>query len=118
MQPILTADSFRRNSRHFKFQFVYAGYSDAVKTADLIVLQTLRYAPGLQNGGAGFVQRSAEGCRTSRMKLTKNLQVIRRPHYVVDAIFIFRGKFEIKHSNSCGCYLVLIHQLLVKQGRR
>ena len=38
MQPILTADSFRRNSGHFQFQFVHAGHSDAVKTADLIVI--------------------------------------------------------------------------------
>ena len=37
MQPILTADSFRLNSGHFQFQIINAGYSDAVKTADLIV---------------------------------------------------------------------------------
>ena len=77
-----TADSFRRFSEISEVLFGLSKYSDAVSAGDLSVLQTLRYAPGLQNGGAGFVQRSAEGCRTSRMKLTKNLQVIRRPHYV------------------------------------
>ena len=80
MQPILAADSFRLNSGDFQILSVHTVSPDAAKSADDLVLQTLRYAPGLQNGGAGFVQRSAEGSRTCRMKLTKNLQVIRRPH--------------------------------------
>jgi hypothetical protein len=37
MQPILTAGSFRHISEHFQVQLVYASFSDAVKTADLIV---------------------------------------------------------------------------------
>jgi hypothetical protein len=38
MQPILTADSFRHISGRFQIRFVYASLSDAVKTADLIVM--------------------------------------------------------------------------------
>ena len=74
--------------------------SYAVPAGEQLVLQTLRYAPGLQNGGAGFVQRSAEGSRTCRMKLTKNLQVIRRPHYAqntTDEMLINR---EIENTPS------------------
>jgi hypothetical protein len=41
MQPILTADFFRQYSGRFQFQFAHAGYSDAVKTADLIVITIL-----------------------------------------------------------------------------
>ena len=40
MQPILTADSFRLNWGQFQCQFVCAGFSDAVKTADLSVMCT------------------------------------------------------------------------------
>jgi len=37
MQPILTADSFGRIPGHLQVQLVCVSYSDAVKTADLIV---------------------------------------------------------------------------------
>ena len=38
MQPILTAVSFRLNWGQFQIQLVYGNFSDAVKTADLIVM--------------------------------------------------------------------------------
>ena len=39
MQPILTAEWLRHNSGLFKFWLLCAASSDAVKTADLIVIR-------------------------------------------------------------------------------
>ena len=82
LHRIETAFLFRQIVMGLEFSFLHEFHLMLFQPVKQSVLQTLRYAPGLQNGGAGFVQRSAEGSRTCRMKLTKNLQVIRRPHYV------------------------------------